>query len=471
MRNIILFLLLNIMVTGAIAQPTDADLLNRMSQGLMPGASFVVIKDGKWVYNRNLGLANIPNNKRTDSNTIYMMASVSKTMIATAVMQLWEKKMIDLDADVSRYLPFSLRTPSLPNDSITMRMLLTHTSAVKDDWNVLSSLYVVGDSPVSLDSFMRNYCIPGGIYYSASNFYTYKPGSQYNYSNAGSTIAAYVVEHLTGDDFYHYCDTAIFKKLCMSSSSFLLKGIADTTRIARPYTYDDNNYEDVFLYGYPDYPDGQLRTSVTDMARFMTMYLQHGQYEGTRILDSTTVTYMLRQQTPVRWSQGLIFYAGVISGDTVWGHNGGDGGVNTGMYFNLKKKTGAIAFTNGEGTNTSSADKFCAILYNYGLTVTPGVNDVFPQCNPTMSVSNALTSAADISIYPNPTQGTLNIDMPFEGNAAIYDMQGRIQHSSKVAANVNAIQLPASMPGGMYIIKLTGNDSREAAIKRFTLVR
>lgn len=96
-------------------------------------------------------------------------------MIATAIMQLWEKQKIDLDIDVNHYLPFSVRTPSFKNDSITARMLLTHTSAIQDEWNTLGSLYVLGDSPISLSSFMQKYFTHGATYYKAGNFYTYRP--------------------------------------------------------------------------------------------------------------------------------------------------------------------------------------------------------------------------------------------------------------------------------------------------------
>ena len=184
----LLILLLAINGTLIIAQPTDASLITKMKNGKMPGASFAAVKDGKLIYHKNLGLANITTDKPIDDQTIFMQASVSKTMIATAIMQLWEKQKIDLDIDVNHYLPFSVRTPSFKNDSITARMLLTHTSAIQDEWNTLGSLYVLGDSPISLSSFMQKYFTHGATYYKAGNFYTYRPGTQYNYSNIGSTL-------------------------------------------------------------------------------------------------------------------------------------------------------------------------------------------------------------------------------------------------------------------------------------------
>ncbi len=469
MKKTLLFLTGFFLCNLSFAQPSDATLLNKMSAGKMPGASFVIVKNGKWVYSKNLGLADIANNKPVDDQTIFMQASVSKTMIATAVMQLWEKGLINLDADINRYVNFPIRTPSFPNDSITPRMLLTHTSAIKDEWNTMGSLYVYGDSPIPLDSFMRNYFAPTGIYYSNANFYTYQPGSQYSYSNMGSTLAAYLVEAITGDKFSHYCDTAIFQKICMVNTSFLLAGINDTTKIARPYTWYNGSYEDVGLYGYPDYPDGQLRSTSTDMARFMAMYMQYGTYEGTRVLDSATVAYILSQQTPVDANQGVIFYSGTMgNGDKLWGHNGGDGGVNTGMYFNMVNRTGVIVMTNGDGTTSSNADLLANDLYLYGITTSPGNNDTFPACRTVTGI--AKTDVLDgVQIFPNPATTEICIEMPVDGMVAIYDMQGRMLYSTTLKKSLNRLPIHSYCSAGLYLLSISDKEKKNTTVRKITV--
>lgn len=461
-------LFLYVVASSIQAQPTDSYLLGKMSQGRISGASSVVIKDGKWIYSSNLGKANLATDKAPDQQTIYMLASVSKTMTATAIMQLRERNLLDLDVDINRYLPFPVRTPGFANDSITARMLLTHTSAIQDDWNTLGALYVYGDSPISLNAFLKGYLVPGGTYYNATNFYSYRPGAQYNYSNIGATLAAYLVEHITGDAFSHYCDTAIFQKLCMNNTSFLLSGIGDTTSIARPYYWDGSNYEDAGLYGYPDYPDGQLRSTATDMARFMTMYLQYGEYDGSRILDSATVDYMLQQQTPVSADQGLMFYSGTSSnGDKLWGHNGGDVGVNTAMYFNMKKKTGAVVLTNGDGTGAFNADLFVDILYKYGLTVIPDANDTFPSCaGHTISVSDiGEDNPMNVNLYPNPatqtTWLTLDVKESDTPEISMTDIQGRLIQHFYSAKGTDHRKIAIDLQGidsGIYIIHVVSKS-------------
>jgi len=474
MKKTLLTIMLMIFSAHLFAQPSDAYLLGKMSAANAPGANFIIIKNGKPVWSKSLGKANIAANQDVDRNTIFMMASVSKTMIVTSIMQLWERGLINLDIDVNHYLPFPVRTASKPNDSITTRMLLTHTSAIKDNWSVLSASYVYGDSPVSLDSFLKNYFLPGGIFYSASqNFNIYKPGAAYNYSNVGSTLAAYLVERITGDKYSHYCDTAIFQKLCMDNTSLLLAGISDTTKIARPYYWDNNTstYEDLGLYGYPDYPDGQLRTNITALARFMVMYMNHGTYNGTQVLNAATVDTILKKQISNRWSQGLIFYRAIVSnGDTLWGHNGGDGGVNTAMYFNRTSDVGVIVLTNGDGTSASSADVMADTLYKYGLTITPNANDTFPGCTLT-GIRTIAYNNDEIAVYPNPTSGYITISSPVDGNVAITNMQGSLVMQSAIRHGGEKLSLPPTLSSGIYVIKISDAENRVMGVRKLILER
>jgi len=451
-------------------QPSDTYLLDRLAAGDMPGGSFTIVKEGKLPFLKSLGKSNLATNQDVTEETIFMLASVSKTVIATAIMQLWERGLIDLDADINHYLPFSVRTPAHPSDSITARMLLTHTAAIEDNWNTLASLYVYGDSPVPLDSFLRNYLVPGGTYYSqAGNFYTYTPGAGWNYSNVGSTLAAYLVETITGDKFHHYCDTAIFTKLCMDNTSFLLSGITDTTLIARPYTWS-SGYVDNGLYGYPDYPDGQLRTNLISLTRFMTMYLQHGSYNGARILDSATVAYMLQAQTPVESFQGIIFYSAISSnGDTLWGHNGGDAGVNTAMYFNPDKEIGVIVLTNGNGSSVSSADLIADTLYKAALLMPVSANDTFPSCK--ITGVPGFGEQVTTSVYPNPTNGQFLIEISRSGSAAICGIDGKRIILVKLEAGNNEINLPDTIEDGIYLLQIRDKEGRLIAVRRLMLQR
>lgn len=272
-------------------------------------------------------------------------------------MRVWETGGLDLDEDVSTYLPFSVVHPDYPATPMTARMLLTHTSAIKDNWRVLDSLYVHGDSPIPLEQFLKDYLTPDGAYYDpGANFQTQAPGAVYQYSNVGVSLAALLVEAISGTAFDQYCRQFIFEPLGMSRTSWHLAGL-DKNAIAMPYGYLRlaQRYYPYGFYGYPDYPDGALRTTVMDLARFLTAVIQFGSSGETRILKPETVAEMRRVQFPsLAPDQGLVWYYKELSGWTLLGHNGGDRGVATEMFFRPADGVGVILLMNGSWSRKST---------------------------------------------------------------------------------------------------------------------
>ena len=84
-----------------------------IESGEIPGLSVAVIKDEHIVWNKSFGIANVEQDMPVSDSTMFMLASVSKTVTATALMQLWEQDLIDLDEDINEYLPFNVRHPDL----------------------------------------------------------------------------------------------------------------------------------------------------------------------------------------------------------------------------------------------------------------------------------------------------------------------------------------------------------------------
>ncbi|HEY2803287.1 MAG TPA: serine hydrolase domain-containing protein [Actinomycetota bacterium] len=328
----------------------DTFIRSKMAEAGVPSISACVVRDQRVLWARAFGWANVQRHQQAASDTIYMLASVSKTVVATAVMQTVERGLIDLDGDINQVLPFRVQSPSDPSRVITARMLVTHTAALRDNWSVLTPSYVRGDSSVPLGDSMRDYFSANGRNYDPQrNFYPYPPGSRYNYCNMGVSLAAYLVEVMSGIAFDRWCDSHIFGPLGMENTGWHL---ADVPRraVAMPYKYIA--YRDAFRpygqYGYPDYPDGELRTRSTDLARHLMMIISGGRLGGVRLLREQTVRKMLRPQFPdVVERQGIIWYPVQRSDDLYWGHTGGDWGVSTRCFFRESDGTGVITLTNG----------------------------------------------------------------------------------------------------------------------------
>lgn len=148
----------------------------------------------------------------TDTN--YMLASVSKLVVVTAVMQLAERGLLNIDKDISRYLPFPVTNPAFPSQRITLRMLLTHTSSLTgpqtdDELPGFYDWFPVDSAPVLYET-LRDYLLPTGSSYVPAVWRNVAPGQLELYSNLGVTLAAYVVEVAAGEDFETYCRNQIF---------------------------------------------------------------------------------------------------------------------------------------------------------------------------------------------------------------------------------------------------------------------
>jgi CubicO group peptidase (beta-lactamase class C family) len=173
-------------------QPAGLDQAVRelMSAGRLPGLSAAVVREGEVVWTRAWGLANIAAGRLVTSDTLFMLASVSKTVVATAVLQAIEEGFFDLDTDVNHVLPFSVRNPVHPDVPITVRELLTHTSSIRDNWKLLIYSYVAGDAEMELGRFLRRYLAPTGADLAPNNYYAVGPGRSYRYANVGASLAA-----------------------------------------------------------------------------------------------------------------------------------------------------------------------------------------------------------------------------------------------------------------------------------------
>jgi len=345
-----------------------------MSLHHIPGLQAVILKDTSIIYSQNFGNAYFQPNILVSDSTLFMLASISKTVTATALMQLYDQGYFGLDDPVNDYLPFQVNHPRYPDIPITFRMLLTHTSGMRDNWAVMG--YYPGDSPIPLGEYLENYCVPGGQYYYPNlNFTPWAPGEQFEYCNNGAALIGYLVEVISGQDFSQYCLSNLFPLVDMYESSYRFADL-DSMRIAQPMFWNGNTYSSYPHFGYSDYPSGSLRTSAIQLSRFLSSYMRAGQYGGNTVLDSATVAEMLTLQIPeIEPTQGLIWYTINFGGRQIWGHGGGDLGVTTEMYFCPDQNTGVVLLTNGESFFYEILDACFDFAQSYGvsasLTMTP----------------------------------------------------------------------------------------------------
>jgi|GEM_PF-4443922 len=338
------------------SESLDEFILQVMQTYRVAGVSACVFKDGEIVWTGAYGYANIAADRPVTSNTLFMLASISKTLTGTALLQLYEAGQLDLDVHANVYVPFDLINPHYPATQITSRRLLSHTSSLDDNWAIMFSTYVQGDSPWLLADYTYAYFDPEGSFYDPyANFENWPAGSRYEYCNHNFVVAGYLVEAITGIPFAQYCHDSVFVPLDMNETSWFVADL-DTTHMAMPYTFQGYEHVELGHFSYADYPAGALRTSAPQLARHLIAFGQYGRYQDRRILDSATVVEMITPQCPgLRPNQGLTWYRSTVAGHQVWGHGGGDQGVSTFASICFEHQLGVVVLTNGETFSATGA--------------------------------------------------------------------------------------------------------------------
>lgn len=334
-----------------------------MEEEMIPGISMGFMKEGELYWKRNLGKANVEQNIPVSDETTFITGSISKTIVVTAAMQLYEEGLFELDDDINDYLPFSVRNPGYPFTPITFRHLMTHLSSINDDAVILENLITYGgDSPVELAEFIEGYMLPGGIYYGSENFENYPPQTEFNYTNAGVSLLAYLVEILSGNNFEEYCQTNIFKPMNMNNVSFLLQKM-DSSTIATPYKQVNDTIVPIPHIGIPFYPSGTLRSNAQNLSKILSMYMNDGMYNQKSILSKSSIDSIMTLQFPDIITEepiGLIWFYKY----GFFMHGGSLTGAQSYYGFNRDKRSGLLSMGNSNSEELSWFMEFILLSYS-----------------------------------------------------------------------------------------------------------
>jgi CubicO group peptidase (beta-lactamase class C family) len=408
---------------AATAEMTAADV-EAFLDGVMPaqlgpgdvgGAVVVVVKDGKVLFGKGYGFADVEKRVPVDwQTTLFRPGSISKLFTWTAVMQLVEKGKLDLDADVNTYIDF--KVPEAFGKPITLRDIMTHTPGYEDYAKDL----IVGDAKmlVPLGDHLKTHQ-PRRIF---------PPGSTPAYSNYATALAGYIVERVSGKPFPDYVEQFITGPLGMTRATFqqplpaalepqMSKGYKVASDKAKP-----------FEIVVPS-PAGALSASGADMARFMIAHLQDGRYEGAQILTPETAKLMhARQRGKSDQTDGMAlgFYEESRNGHRIIGHGGDTNWFHSDLHLIPDANVGFFVSYNSGGNGKGSGrtllwEQFLDRYFPWTPPAAPRVADAKEQ---TQKVAgNYLVSRRSDSkflrllylleqtkVYPSPTdEGAIEI--------------------------------------------------------------
>jgi CubicO group peptidase (beta-lactamase class C family)/ketosteroid isomerase-like protein len=243
----------------------------------IPGAVVSVVSNGRVIFAKGYGLADIETRRPMTESTIVRIASISKVMTAVAVAQLADRGSIRLDADVNQYLR-RLKVPATYSAPITSWHLLTHTAALDEIRPGTQA-----DKPENLQS-LENFLRTRLVRYAP-------PGIATAYSTYGMTLAGLLVEDLSGQSFESYLVRNVWQPIGMAHTSIM---IPDSHRhlVAIPYDVGDGKPVRAPWEWYHTTPASSVNSTAADMAKFMIAQLS----PGSAIMSERMTREMQREQ-------------------------------------------------------------------------------------------------------------------------------------------------------------------------------
>ncbi|SEB10480.1 serine hydrolase domain-containing protein [Pedobacter hartonius] len=339
------------------AGKAEADLKQIMESKEVVGLSVAVVKNGDIIYTHSFGWKDVESSSPLTDRDIFRIASISKSFSATSVMQLIEAGKLSLKDDMSDLAGFKVRNPKYPETVITLKMALSHTSSINDSEGYLS-LDVIN---------------PGKNENWAKCYSDYEPGKGYRYCNLNYNMVGTIIEKQSGERFDRYVKHHILDPLklyggyCVDSlDAHLFSTIYEYDSVSRkfrpaPLAYaprreEIRNY--VMGYSTPVFsPTGGMKISATDLAKYMIMHMNKGEYKGTRIMTKKSAALMQnRISTEEGYGMAMMNVDNMIPGKMMTGHTGSAYGLYSAMFFQPKEKFGIVVITNG-----------CSPLYTDGF--------------------------------------------------------------------------------------------------------
>lgn len=313
----------------ADAGPPPADLEGfvrwQMDAGGILGLAAAITTPDRTVLTLTLGEASegVP----VDAHTQFILASISKTFAATAILQAVEDGQLDLDAPLEDVLGYPARNPAFPDVPVTTRMLLTHTAGLHDDLVYLGMAGTTGTDPTTtLDAFAREYLADPAHWYA-------EPGTSYEYSNAGFGIVGAVCEAATARDFRAFTEERIFAPLALDGAAWFIEDL-DLSRVATPQAWNARTgFTPLEQQGFAYYPAGTLRVSIDGMARYARAVARGLELDGVRVLSDASFTELVRVPFPsvASWQAHGWEHEG-FHGRTWLHHSGSTNGGSTQIY-------------------------------------------------------------------------------------------------------------------------------------------
>ena len=330
-------------------EPIDEAALRAKVAGVLSswpsaGLAVAVVRDGSVVWFHGYGVTEIATGEPVTEDTVFRVGSVTKTVTAVAVMQLWERGLVDLDAPANDYLTtFRLAPVRQDLQPATLRHLLTHTAGV-GYWRRISDLL----RPAVGSGVRATRVLPLGEYYRRGLPQEIQPGTKWAYSNHGFAALGQIVEDVTSQTLADYMREHVFDPLGMDNTD-LVRSDRVRPGLATGYVVRARGLKPVADYEMPTPGGGGLYSTAADMGRFAASLLQERDEDRSQLLKHSTVAMMFQphfQPDPRVPGAGLGFSLGSEGGHRTVGKDGIVSGFLADLAMAPDDGIGVVVLTN-----------------------------------------------------------------------------------------------------------------------------
>jgi len=346
----------------------DNLISQQMSTYHIRGAHISIVKEEQIYYSNGYGFYHNESGSQPVSanSTLFMVASLSKAVTATAIMQLVEDGLLDLDANINDYLE-AFQVPETFTDPITITHLLSHTSGLE---NTLAPVYVnTAEELPTLEEILITE-LPNRIT---------PPGIAAMYSNFGYALLGYIMEVVSETTFQDYVRREIFNPLGMNNSYFEQELVESGQEYRSPgYSYDlEEGYIERPIEFSTIPPAAGLITTAEDYGRFLIAHLNNGTLQGNRILENDTIQMMHDVYFEARPDMDGVcfgFYERDMNGLDGLGHGGITNRFRSTSFLLTEENVGIYVCYNTDTADAAGAELIEAFMDRYypmSETITP----------------------------------------------------------------------------------------------------
>jgi len=312
-----------------------------------PGAGIVMVSGDDVILLKGIGKADLENNLDVNENTMFRLGSVSKLFVSLAILKLQEDGYLSLKDKVSDLIPdIEITNPWKDQYPIRIENLLEHSSGL-NDWS-LAELGSDDPKPKTLKEALD--------YYPKGRVARFVPGTRMQYSNLAVSIAAYIVETVSGMTYEAYVDKYFFKPLGMENATF---------RNSKHYQeFGAKGYDNgvIMPYFHPLYrPSAALTDSPKELVNLLRFFINRGKIDDIQILSDNSLKRMERNESMHIEHSAFLKGNGLGNSSTLYnnfiyrGHGGSVPGSNADFRYLPEYNLGFAIMINGNNQDVLNA--------------------------------------------------------------------------------------------------------------------